>query len=144
VKRILVVANQTLGGDELMSQLKARVADGSCEIHVVVPASADPTSSFHDHASDRALATGRLTEALSRFTKLGVDVTGEVGDHRPVDAVTDVFRRGESFDEIVVSTLPVGASRWVRLDAVSKIERAVDTPVTHVVAEPTHTSSGRR
>ncbi len=143
MKRILVVANQTLGGDELMSQLRTRVEEGPCEIHVVVPAGADPTSSFHDHASDRALATGRLTQALSRFAKLGVDVTGEVGDHRPVDAVTDVFRRGESFDEIVVSTLPAGASRWVRLDAVSRIERAVDVPVTHVAAETPRTSSGR-
>lgn len=134
MRRYLVVANQTLGGDELMSWLQVRVDDGPCSIHVIVPASADPSTAFHDHDSDRKLATQRLEEALDRFRALDVEVTGEVGDHRPVDAVNDALRRGEQFDEIVVSTLPLHVSRWVRLDAVSRIERAVDMPVHHVVA----------
>jgi hypothetical protein len=135
VRHYLVVANQTLGGDQLMQQLRGFVAEGPCTLHVVVPASADPTSAWHDHASDHALAAARLEQAKTRFAKLGVRVTGEVGDHRPVDAVLDVLRRGEQVDEIVISTLPAGPSRWLRLDAVSRIQRAVDVPVHHVVAE---------
>lgn len=137
MRRYLVVANQTLGGEQLMERLRSCVAEGPCSVHVIVPASADPTVSFHDEFSDRKLARSRLAEALKRFGGLGVEVTGEVGDHRPVDAVLDVLRRGEQVDEIIVSTLPAGVSRWLRLDAVSRIERAVEIPVTHIEAVDT-------
>lgn len=144
MRRYLVVANQTLGGDQLMERLRACVDAGPCAVHVVVPASADPTETWHDHESDHALATRRLAEAMERFSKLGVDVTGEVGDHRPVDAVLDVMRRGEPVDEIIVSTLPAGVSRWLRLDALSRIERAVDVPVHHIItADRTVRAGGR-
>jgi hypothetical protein len=136
VGRYLVVANQTLGGDALLARLRELTRGGSSEVHVVVPASADPTTVFHDERSDRHLARERLATALERFGALDATVTGEVGDHRPVDAVGDVLRRGEVFDRIVVSTLPAGVSRWLRLDAISRIERAVDVPVEHLVTEP--------
>ena len=134
--RYLVVANQTLGGDELLGRLREVAGEGPCDIHVLVPASADPTGSFHDEASDLGLARSRLEEAMARFGDLDATVTGEVGDHRPVDAVGDVLRRGERFDRIIVSTLPAGISRWVRLDTVSRIERAVAVPVEHIVFDP--------
>jgi hypothetical protein len=143
VHRYLVVANQTLGGDALLRRLTELTADGPCEIHVLVPASADPTESFHDEDADRRAARRRLDEALERLGRLEATVTGEVGDHRPVDAVGDVLRRGERFDRIIVSTLPSGISRWLRLDALSRIERAVAVPVEHVVSAPA-TASGRR
>lgn len=132
--RYLVVANQTLGGEALLDRLREAASEGSCEIHVLVPASADPTQSFHDQTVDRQLAHKRLDDALSRCAELDATVSGEVGDHRPVDAVGDVLRRGERFDRIIVSTLPAGVSRWLRLDSVSRIERAVDVPVEHIVA----------
>lgn len=142
--RYLVVANQTLGGDELLARLREATAEGPCDIHVLVPASADPTESFHDEASDHQLAQARLADALERFGQLEATVTGEVGDHRPVDAVGDVRRRGERFDRVIVSTLPAGFSRWLRLDAVSRIERAVDVPIEHVIYDARMATSPRR
>ncbi len=137
MRRYLVVANQTLGGEALLDRLRELAADGPCAIHVLVPASADPTQAFHDGDSDRRLARERLDQALTRFPQLdaSLTVTGEVGDHRPIDAVGDVLRRGERFDGVIVSTLPAGVSRWVRLDAISRIERAVDVPVEHIVVD---------
>lgn len=139
--RYLVVANQTLGGEHLLERLRACVAEGPCAFHVLVPASADPTEWMHDEVSDRLLARRRLEEALERFGDLDAEVTGEVGDHRPVDAIHDALRR-EAFDGIILSTLPAGVSRWLRLDTVSRVERAVDLPVTHVVAEDAAVPSG--
>ncbi len=133
MNRYLVVANQTLGGDELLERLRELVAEGPCEIHVLVPASVDPTEAFHDEESDHRLARERLDDALARFGELDATVTGEVGDHRPADAVGDVLRRGQRFDRVIVSTLPAAVSRWLRLDAVSQVERAVDVPVEHVI-----------
>lgn len=141
MRRYLVVANRTLAGDHLMELLRERAADGDCELHVLVPATPDPSGWVHDEGSDHALAAGRLEQAIERFEELGVPVTGEVGDPRPVDAIMDLLRR-DRFDEIVLSTLPAGVSRWLGMDLVSRVERAVDVPVTHVTPESSAVSEG--
>jgi hypothetical protein len=38
VRRYLVVANQTLGGEELLAAIRERMAAGDCHFHLVVPA----------------------------------------------------------------------------------------------------------
>lgn len=134
MKRYLVVANQTLGGAALTRHLEERAGAGQCAFHVLVPASVDTQGWVHDDDTDRELAQQRLQQGIDRFSGLGADVTGEVGDASPVEAINDVLRR-ESFDEVILSTLPPGVSRWLRLDLVSRVERAVAIPVTHIVAE---------
>ena len=132
--RYLVVANQTLGGAALTARLRQCLAAGPCTFHVLVPANVDQEGWIHDDDRDLALAHQRLEEALERFRALGADVSGEVGDISAVDAIHDVLRRSD-FDEIILSTLPPGASRWLRLDLPSRVERSVSVPVNHVVAE---------
>lgn len=138
--RILLVANQTLGGAEVTAWLRERIAKEECELHILVPSSVDPQGWVHDDDSDHELAEQRLDDALVRFGALGIPVTGEVGDSQPVAAILDVLRSRE-VDEIVLSTLPVGVSRWLRLDLVHRVDRAVDVPVTHLVAETSPTSA---
>jgi hypothetical protein len=67
----------------------------------------------------------------------GIEVSGEIGDDDPVLAVADVLNR-QHIDEIVVSTLPPGASRWIKRDLPHRIARRFGIPVSHVVnvAEP--------
>ena len=141
MKRYLIVANQTLGGDHLMDLLRERVEAGPCTLHTLVPATVDHTDWTSDEESDRELAQRRLDLALDRFGRFDVEVTGEVGDHLVVDSLLDVLRR-ERFDEVILSTLPPGISRWLRLDLISRVERAVDVPVTHVIGERTEVGSG--
>jgi hypothetical protein len=141
MKRILVVANQTLGGPNVMAWLRDQIAQQDCAIHVLVPANVDTQSWVQDDDSDRELAGDRLNEALSRFGELGVDVTGEVGDPRPMDAILDVLRRAD-FDEILLSTLQPGVSRWLRLDLVHRLERTVTIPVTHIVTHQAGADAG--
>ncbi|MGH2686268.1 MAG: hypothetical protein ACRDJP_12450, partial [Actinomycetota bacterium] len=66
---------------------------------------------------------------------LGAEVIGGVGDANPLQAIGDVLRDW-SFDEVVLSTLPAGASRWLRQDLPHRVERQFKLPVTHVVGEP--------
>lgn len=141
MKRYLVVANQTLGGAPLVARLKESVSQGPCAFHVLVPANVDQQGWVHDDDTDRELAQQRLHEAVERFSGLGAEVTGEVGDVSPVDAIQDVLRR-EPFDEVILSTLPPGVSRWLRLDLVSRVERTVSIPVTHVISEEVPAHSG--
>ncbi|HEY8340979.1 MAG TPA: hypothetical protein VIK95_14010 [Egibacteraceae bacterium] len=132
MRRYLVVANLTVAGEPLLQTVRELMAQGPCRFTVVVPAGADPASwHAHDEAHDVAAARARLDAALEAFRAVGADVEGRIGDPRPVDAVRDVLREGD-YDEIIVSTLPPGVSRWLRTDVVRRIERAVDLPVRHV------------
>jgi len=134
--RYLVVGNVTLTGDHLLEMIRDRAGDGPCQVHLLVPAGHEVTTwRAHDHDTDLAQASERLREALARFGALdGVEVTGEVGDASPVEAVGDIVRNGRPFDEVILSTLPSGPSRWLRLDVPARIERTCGVAVTHVVA----------
>jgi GABA permease len=132
MRRYLVVANRTLGGEHLLDAVRQRMADGPCSFHIVVPAS-HPSSAWTE-GEVVAMAQKRLDDALARFTELGATATGEVGDASPVRAIGDVLLR-EPIDEVLLSTLPPGASRWVRQDVVHRVQRNYDVPVTHIVAD---------
>jgi len=132
--RYLVVANLTLVSDALFELLQERVKSGPCEIYVVAPAARDvATWKSHDDDEGYQAARARLERAMERFRSLGVDVDGEVGDASPVQAIGDVLRRGD-YDEVILSTLPPGPSRWLGMDLPRRIQRAWNVPLTHVVA----------
>jgi hypothetical protein len=42
------------------------------------------------------------------------------------------------YDEIIVSTLPTGASRWLRIDVPRRLQKMCDVPVAHIVAAERH------
>ena len=62
-----------------------------------------------------------------------MEVTGEIGDASPLRAVGDALQY-QSCDEIIVSTLPPGVSRWLKLDLPNRLRHSFAIPVTHVVA----------
>ena len=133
MKDYLVVANQTLGGWHLVEELRRRVDEGPCRFHVVVPANVNPDGWTHTLGEAREIARGRLRHAIERFQALGAEVDGQVGDERPMDAIQDALRRWRC-DEVIISTLPPGASRWLKMDLVSRASRVLSIPVTHVEA----------
>ncbi len=134
MKRYLIVANQTLGGRHLLDEIRERTERGPCAFHVVVPATPAHDQWVHTEGEAQAIAEGRLETALERFGQLGVEVTGEVGDERPLDAIRDALL-DEIYHGIVLSTLPAGISRWIGMDLPHQVERAFSLPVTHVIAE---------
>jgi nucleotide-binding universal stress UspA family protein len=131
MRRYLVVANQTLGGDDLLVLLR-ELAESPSTFHVLVPAS-PPVDHLWTEGEAAAIARRRLDTALERFRTLGIEVTGEVGDARPMQAIDDVLAR-ESFDGIVISTLPPRLSRWLRLDLVHRVQTTFGLPVRHVIS----------
>ena len=133
MRRYLVVANRTLGGAHLQAKVRECMLAGPSEFHVLVPAS-HPTKDFTwTEGSDHKAAEARLAEAMARFRAAGATVTGEVGDARPLDAIRDVMRR-EQFDEIILSTLPPGVSRWLGQDLPHRVEREFKIPMQHIIA----------
>ncbi len=142
MRRYLVVANQTLGGEALLDKMRELVSHEECSFHVVVPATPPQNHLTWTEGTARAAAQERLDRALESFRAIGAHATGEVGDWRPMNAVLDTLRE-RPFDDVIVSTLPHGLSRWIRQDLPHRIARVIGRPVIHVVAsrEPARTSS---
>lgn len=136
--RYLVIANRTVCGDHLLERMRdlAEQAGGEAEFDIVVPATYTGNSgSWTTEGESVRAAQLRLDDALARFASEGLRVSGAIGDANPVLSVLDACRRA-SYDEVIVSTLAAGPSRWLRRDLPNRIARAVDVPVTHVIAQP--------
>ena len=134
----LIVANQTLTSRSLADAIAERLAEGPLRCYVVVPLVPVGGRLTWDEASSRAAARDRLDDVLVRLRAMDVEVDGEVGDRDPVSAVRDALR-GREVDEIIVSTLPKGISRWLGEDVPSRLRDSVPVPVVVVtqVAEQT-------
>lgn len=127
---VLVVANRTAGSDELLDALRERAGRGLVRFTLLVPAT--PAASG-DRASGRGAAALQLAGVLERLRAAGLEADGQVGDPDPIVAVHEAWDPA-AFDEIVVSTLPTGASRWLALDLPRRVGRLTGVPVRHVVA----------
>jgi hypothetical protein len=127
--RILVVANKTAESPDLLEALKAKGTEH--EYVLVVPASGGVLEKAADPDAAREHTQPHLDAALEKWRAEGLNVEGSVGDSDPVAAVQDANNFGH-FDEVVISTLPLHASKWVKLDLPSKAGRATGLPVTHV------------
>ena len=132
--RILVVAHQTAATQPLLDAVKARAQQGATSFHLVVPRQPHGLNKVldpDDHGREEAERV--LADALPKLSEAaGHEVTGEIGHHEPLMAIQDAINLG-AYDEIIISTLPLGVSRWLRLDLISKT-RALGLPVTHVLA----------
>jgi nucleotide-binding universal stress UspA family protein len=137
MRRILVVANQTLLGDELLGAVQAkRDGDPEAVFHLLVPAT-HPRGAWSE-GSVHAATEAQLAAGKAHFAEHGIEATGEIGDANPIQAVNDVMLR-QTFDEIIVSTLPPGPSHWLRADVPSRIRRHFSQPVIHVEAKAVDT-----
>ena len=131
--RILVVANQTACGDELLEAVRARAAAGPCRFTLLVPATPPAEHATWTEGDAKAIARGRMSEAVERFLGEGVAVEGLIGDPNPVRAIDDALI-DHPHDEIILSTLPPGISRWLNRDLPRRVEQRFALPVTTVIS----------
>jgi hypothetical protein len=150
VYRILVLANETVGGRALLSEIQNRGKGRTTEILVVVPAL---TSSRLEHWSsdvDQALeeAGERLDASLATMAQAGLRARGHVGDHHEPNAALEDALRDFPADEVIISTHPPQRSRWLERGVVTRAREEVPLPITHVVvdleAEAGETSTAAR
>ena len=135
VTSVLVVANETLVGDELVDAVRRRAEAGPIRVAVVAPVTPPREGYVVYRDSRRAAAGRRLERVLDALRTAGVPAHGGVFDDEPLAAVKDVLA-AEDVDEIIVSTHPETKSGWLRKDLVEEIRRvAGERPVEHVVSE---------
>lgn len=155
MRTYLVVANQTIGGEQLYEEIQRRIDEGECEFHVLVPVTATrdyasalggvsgsgaafPIPSTEQSGPDSQevawdQARDRMNHLVGNIRDRGAAATGQLGDPDPYAAIKDALEQ-QAFDEIILSTLPSGISRWLKMDLPSRLERAFDGPVTTIVA----------
>ena len=135
-----------------------RRVDANASFHVVVPATgsnelariaalgSDPLAGFPINVADldpslgeagaRKRAQDRLDTLLRHLESSGAEATGEVGDEDPTAAISTAVKAAAKqqrpFDEIVLSTLPAGMSKWLSLDLPTRVGRKFGLPVRHV------------
>jgi hypothetical protein len=135
VRRVLVVANETVGGEELMNAIGEMALEGKSEFFVICPALNSRLKTWtSDEDGARAEAQRRLDATLAHLATVGVEADGLVGDLDPLVAIEDGVRIF-SPDEIVISTHPPGRSHWLERGVVAAARERYDLPVTHVVVD---------
>jgi hypothetical protein len=134
--RILVVANQTVGGRALLDEIRNRAGGRDCQILVVTPALTRSQLQHWTSDVDEALveADRRRERSVKEIEAAGFRVTGEVGDSDPNAAIESALLRFPA-DELIISTHPPERSRWLERGVVDCARRDIDLPITHVIVD---------
>ena len=122
--RVLVIANVTATSPDLLAALKERADRGPIDPTLLMPATGNGFAG-------REEAQGRLDEALGQWREAGFDAKGMVGDPDPAVAVHEAWDP-RAYDEVIVSTLPGQASRWLQSDLPHRVAQITGVDVAHV------------
>jgi hypothetical protein len=134
-RRILVIANETVGGGPLRRQIEERSSGYETTVLVVSPALNSPIRHWaSDEDPAREAARQRLDASLQRLREHGIEASGEVGDAEPLQAIEDAVRTFGP-DEIIISTHPEGRSHWLERGVVTGARERFAVPITHVVVD---------
>lgn len=135
-RRVLVVANRTLAGEELAAKLRQHGIHDN-ELRIVAPIL---VSRIHYLASDvdteLAEAHQRLAAALEWAQAEGFHASGKVGDANVAFGAIEDELRQFAADEVLISTYPEGRSNWLETGIVRRLRDELDIPVTHVIVDP--------
>ena len=126
MKHTLVVANQTVAGDELIGLLKKKAGEEPRRFIVICPQSGGEADDGH--------AAERLAHTLHELEAAGLDAIGQVVHPDPFTAIQNAMR-AYGADEVLISTFPETRSGWLRNDLVERVRASTTRPVEHVVSE---------
>src|ERR671916_1230573 len=134
MKRILVVANETVAGRPLIDAVRSRAGGDEVDVHVICPQNQPKHGYVIYESMVREAAENRLRMTLALLREAGIEAHGEVMDPDPYAAVMDALGE-QDYDEIVISTHPETRSGWLRQGLVDRVARATRRDVEHVVVD---------
>lgn len=143
--RVLVVANETIGGRAALEEIRPRSEVGPSEFLVVTPALIDSRAArlASDVDAARSAALRRMELSLQALEDAGLSARGEVGDSDPSVALEDALRVFAA-DEVIILTHPPDRSPSLERQVVERAREETDLPVTHVVIDPEVEAAARR
>jgi hypothetical protein len=120
---VLVVANETLVGVELLDAVRRRAERGPIRAVVVAPVN-EPQAGYVVYRNSRRASAGRRVDRMvSALRAAGIPAHGDVFEGGPIAAVEDILAL-EPVDELIVSTHPQERSGWLRKQR--ELERLLD------------------
>jgi hypothetical protein len=126
VRHVLVVANETVGGSDLIETLERKASESPHRFTVISPQGGkDPEAA--------AKAQERLDATVKVLRDAGLDVVGQVMDRDPLTCVQNALQYHPA-DEVIISTFPGGVSKWLRGDLIARVRKTTGKPVEHVTA----------
>jgi GABA permease len=134
MSRVLVVANETVGAEELLAEIRRIEDRRTSRFHVLAPAVPDEHG-LGTWSQEGAIqhAQERLDHMLGVLRAEGLDANGHVGDMVPLAAIEDALVTFPA-DLIVISTHPIARSRWLKRDLIEQARKKFGCPVVHVVS----------
>jgi hypothetical protein len=137
--RILVVANETVGGRALIDAVKKHAEEAHARhepfhVTVVCPQNQPKSGYVIYEDSVRSAAENRLATTLAQLREIGVEADGEVMDPDPYSATMDAIG-AYGADQIIISTHPDTRSGWLRRDLVDRVREDSGLPVEHIVVD---------
>jgi hypothetical protein len=123
---ILIVANRTAATPALLAEVGRRASEGPCRFALVVP------RTFWDADTEESAITLELAIPLLEDAA-GCRVEGLIGAEDPFVAVSAALE-ADSYDEVIVSTLPARVSQWLHIDLPARVKR-LGLPVTVITAK---------
>jgi hypothetical protein len=133
VTKVLVLANETIGGEKLLNAILERSGE-DVSFHVVVPRTRPRHGNVVYDEVVRDSAQVRVDLAREWMREHGIKSSGEVGDPDPFLAAVDAIHH-EGIDEVIVSTLPAATSGWLRRDLPDRLREETGLPVEHVIVD---------
>ena len=123
----LVVANQTVGDQQLFDLIKSRAGgDRRHRFVLILPQGEGGEGDPYE----------RLAHVLRRLEEEGIDAVGQVVHPDPFTAIQNAIR-WYPVDDIIISTFGPERSGWLRADLVGRVKSATGKPVEHIVAGST-------
>ena len=133
-KRLLVVANETVGGRALIEAVRAQADRGPVKVTVICPQNRPRAGLVVYDESVRCAAENRLQMTLEQLRQSGIEAQGEIMDPDPYTAIMDAL--GEyGADEIIISTHPETRSGWLGRGLIDRVREDTGLPVQHVVVD---------
>ena len=131
--RVLVVANRTAESPELLNALQERAGRGPCEFTLLVPETPHGLAWAADPDAGQEEAESHRQAFIEELRQEGIPLAeAKMGDGDPLAAIQDECNFND-YDELIVSTLPLRMSKWLKVDLPSKARAATGLPVSHVV-----------
>ncbi len=123
--RYLLVAHQTAQSDELIAAAQQlALEDTQAEFCLLVPATPIASLLVWEEGETLELARRHTVEARARLEGHGLRIVdARPADQDPMAAIADELHDGQVFAAVVVSTLPAGMSRWLKMDVTSRVRR---------------------
>jgi hypothetical protein len=127
-RHVIVVANETLAGEELSRRI--RELDGPrVEVDVLVPVLTSRTHlAYTDIDRELDEARERLARSLAWARESGLLAHGEIGDASPTTALEDELRNFGA-DQVIVVTSQSEPTSWQERQELQRLREELDIPV---------------